>query len=375
MKIGLCIIVKNEAHIIERCLASVMLLVDYVLIVDTGSIDGTQEVAANYLSSQGMKYTIVDEPWQDFAFNRTQAISLLNTCIDIDYGLMIDADEVLVINPELDIAKWKESLDKDLYYITTMYEGITYVRPQLFSNKVAYSYKGVLHEYLVADNAKTRELVTDIINTPIQDGARAKNPEKYADDAKVFEAVLKTETDPFLISRYTFYLGQSYKDCGNDTLAIKAYSARVTLGGWVEELYISLLTIARLKEKCVYPYPTDLVIQAFMEAHELLPTRAEAIHDAIKYCRLNNRYNQGYALAKHALSMQYPIDALFSEKWIYDYGIMDEFAIVAYWTKQYEESKNACITLLANPNTPVDYHDRIIANLAFATTELNVLTK
>jgi hypothetical protein len=33
----------------------------------------------------------------------------------------------------------------------------------------------------------------------------------------VLERALATETDPFLISRYTFYLAQSYRDCGERT--------------------------------------------------------------------------------------------------------------------------------------------------------------
>ena len=37
-------IVKDEASVIPRCLASVRKLIDYWIIVDTGSTDGTPEV-------------------------------------------------------------------------------------------------------------------------------------------------------------------------------------------------------------------------------------------------------------------------------------------------------------------------------------------
>ena len=36
-KIALLAIVKNEADVIERCLESALPLVDYILIIDTGS--------------------------------------------------------------------------------------------------------------------------------------------------------------------------------------------------------------------------------------------------------------------------------------------------------------------------------------------------
>lgn len=42
--IGLSIIVKNEATVIERMLNSVAPILDYYCVIDTGSTDGTQEI-------------------------------------------------------------------------------------------------------------------------------------------------------------------------------------------------------------------------------------------------------------------------------------------------------------------------------------------
>ena len=39
--ISLCMIVKNEERILERCLDSLQGIVDEIIIVDTGSVDGT----------------------------------------------------------------------------------------------------------------------------------------------------------------------------------------------------------------------------------------------------------------------------------------------------------------------------------------------
>ena len=47
--INLCMIVKDEAHVIERCFDSVRPLIDEILIVDTGSTDDTVSVINNYL--------------------------------------------------------------------------------------------------------------------------------------------------------------------------------------------------------------------------------------------------------------------------------------------------------------------------------------
>ena len=46
--ISLCMIVRDEEDVLGRCLESVYDLVDEIVIVDTGSLDGTKEIAAAY---------------------------------------------------------------------------------------------------------------------------------------------------------------------------------------------------------------------------------------------------------------------------------------------------------------------------------------
>ena len=46
--ISLCMIVKNEEMHIARCLDSVAGLVDEIIVVDTGSVDRTAEIASAY---------------------------------------------------------------------------------------------------------------------------------------------------------------------------------------------------------------------------------------------------------------------------------------------------------------------------------------
>src|SRR2546427_13297700 len=86
----LSMIVKNEAHVIRRCLDSVRPYVSHWVIVDTGSTDGTQDlVRAHFADIPGR---LVERPWRDFGTNRSEAVALARG--NADYILVMDADHV-----------------------------------------------------------------------------------------------------------------------------------------------------------------------------------------------------------------------------------------------------------------------------------------
>src|SRR5919202_4935317 len=89
--LSLCMIVKNERQNLHRCLASIKPYVDEMIVVDTGSEDGTPEIAAQY----GAKVSYFE--WcDDFSAARNYAISQASG----NWILMPDADEELVIESE-----------------------------------------------------------------------------------------------------------------------------------------------------------------------------------------------------------------------------------------------------------------------------------
>ncbi len=202
------------------------------------------------------------------------------------------------------------------------------------------------------------------------DGARRSLGvvERSLKDAAVLETALTTETDPYLISRYTFYLAQAYLDAGDAAKALTTYLARAEQGGWDDEVFVSLCRAAKLKVDL--NHDAEDIIATFLKAHALRPNRAEALHGAARYCRAHERYQQGYDFAKRGLRIKPPGDVLFSEVWIYDYGLLDEFAVNAYWIGQYKECEEASRKLLATIATPPHERARIQANLDAARTKL-----
>lgn len=362
--ISLVMIVKDEARVIERCLASVRPIIDYIVIADTGSSDDTRQLIRNFMAREGLAGEVLDHPWRNFAHNRSEALAALRTRTSVDYGFTIDADETLVLEDGFDVAAFKSRLKADVYDIEVWNHGVRYHRPALFSNRQPFRYKAVLHEYLDTPPGLARELAKGLHVVVTQEGARSRNPNKYADDAVLLERELETETDPHLISRYTFYLAQSLRDSGQRERAHAAYLKRAALGNWSEEVYVSLLNAAQLAE--LLNHPVDEQLATYLRAYETVPSRAEALHGAAAVCRKAGRYQLGYLLARQGISIKRPASGLFLDQSIYDYKMLDEFQVNAYWAGQYGESLDAGATLLRDGLFPETERERILANSDFA---------
>ena len=371
-KICLCMIVKNEAPIIRRCLQSVLPLIDHWTIVDTGSGDGTRDIVRAFLGD--VPGELHERPWVDFAHNRSEALDLARR--HGDYSLIIDADDVLELPPGFRLPFLKE----DSLTIEIRNKEQRYWRPQFVRNSVPWRYEGVLHEFLscgmdekgrrILPENRSQKRLPGVWIVMGEEGARRRQSasDRFRRDAAVLETALTTETDAFLVSRYTFYLAQSHLDAGEREKALAAYQERAKLGGWNQEVFISLHRAANLKADL--GFGEEDVIATYLRAHETCPARAEALHGASRFCRTRERFQQGYDLARRALQIRRPEDALFSEAWIYDHGLLDEYAVNAYWTGRYTDCLEACRKLLASRATPAADRDRIQANADFAKQKL-----
>src|SRR5262249_54141719 len=160
----------------------------------------------------------------------------------------MDADDVLVTKNGFDPASFKSELSADLYHVAMRLGAIYHHRPQICSNRLEYRYRGVVHEFLEGPpGGHSSGVATGFHIVCGVDGARSQAPDKYRNDALLLERALATEQDPFLRSRYTFYMAQSWRDCGENEKALAVYLDRATLGYWQDEIFISLYNSAQLK--------------------------------------------------------------------------------------------------------------------------------
>lgn len=363
--IGLCMIVRDEAHVVARCLDSVRPLIDAAVIVDTGSGDGTPEVVRACLARHGIRGSVVEQPWRDFAHNRSAALALLRQDPGIDYALVIDADDRLVFAPDFDPAAFKAALAADLYDLDIHHGPTVYRRPQLFSNRLAFRYRSVLHEFLdVPPEARSHGVAPGLHIVYGGDGARSREPETFARDAALLETALAGEADPFLRARYTFYLAQSLRDAGQNERAIDAYLRRAELGFWAQEVFESLLNAGKLMAR--RGAPTEAVLTVLDRAAATVPERVEAHHAAALICRQRGEWAQGYAAARQGLGRPPPAAGLFLQPWIYEFGLLDEFAVNAYWAGHDMDSLVACAIILSRPQLDPETRERVRANRDYA---------
>ena len=348
-KICLNMIVKNESKVIERCLTSCLPLIDYWVISDTGSTDGTQIIIKNFFKKHGIPGKLFEDEWINFGKNRSIALQHLRDVstnyggeFDIDYIVIIDADEVFKYDD--DLTEFPD-LVADKYHIITRF-GVEYYRVQMVANRFDWKYVGILHEYIHAESAKTLELLKGIYDHPSPDGARSSDPKKYQRDAALLELALYDEPDN---ARYYFYLAQSYRDHHNFDKAIEKYGQRAEMGGFPEEVFYSLYQVALCKMRRGDDFLS--FFGDFIKAYEFMPSRIEPLFYILIHCNKLKMYRTAYNLclpiwknisAKEAIMK----NKLFLEMKIYKQDFFVEFYNTCFMMKDYKTCFELCNRLL-----------------------------
>lgn len=318
-------IVKNEAHVIEKTLNKLLekIQIDYWVISDTGSTDGTQDIIKNFFDNKKIDGELHEDVWKDFGYNRTQALKYAFE--KSDYLLIFDADDELAGNFVL-----PKLLYADAYnFLFKTPSGVYYNRPLLIKNNRKWKFKGILHEHLALcdiDAVKRKAIYANIDGDYYvisgKHGDRSKNQYKYLIDALKLEAAYLEEQEQEMKERYAFYCANSYRDyaeylqiCSVNNItheknvmnkdfettekyilcyekAIEWYKKILGFNNWGQEKYIACLRIYRcyckLNKKVEgIPY--------LVEAYKFDPQRVECITELIIHYVMNEMYDIAFA--------------------------------------------------------------------------------
>jgi len=309
--ICLCMIVRNEEHVIARALRSVMGLIDYWVICDTGSTDATAgKILQTMGSIPGEMHRI---KWENFGQARTEAIRRARG--KADYILLIDADMIVNVKEP-----FKHLLTDDVYDIR--YEGdVDYSQPMLVANRHDWRFVGATHEYIFSETAGHLIPLPQLTLSHIGDGGYRE--EKYQRDILILEAALKDDPQN---TRSMFYLAQSYRDLKCHVKALHWYDRRGEEDGWEEERWYAMYQGARMRELLGHPW--EEVLAAYLAAYEFRPARLEPLYKVVRHYADAGQYELGHLYAAASLDRKYPAqDRLFIERSVYQHKFALEIGL------------------------------------------------
>lgn len=350
-------IVKNESHIIHESLESVYKYIDYWVISDTGSTDGTQEIIKKFFAEKGIPGELHQDEWKGFGHNRSLALRHCDG--KADYAWMMDADDRIEGS-----FRFPPEMDADGYVLRLGRPEFSWWRTQVFKTESKWRYEGVLHEYPATDvkEPKLVKIEGDYFLNARTLGARNVGitpVEKYSKDAETLEKALIDEPNN---TRYQFYLGQSYFDSQQWEKAITAYQKRVDMGGWAEEVYYSMYRIGVSMAMLDRPWPE--IMQQFLNAYNYRPTRAEPLVHISQVLR--QKYNQpaaAFVFARQAAEMPLPEnEILFVPNIIYKFHALDEVGATSYAAGRPDIGYMACRKLLQSGSVPPEELARVQNN-------------
>ena len=206
MNISVCIITKNEAHYLERCLESLSKYPFEIVVIDTGSEDASVELAKRYTDK------VFCHEWQgDFSEARNFSVS----CASNDMIMIVDTDEfVQPFDYDGFIAVVEANCNKvgrimlNNQYTRNGEKHSTNERLSRIFDRTIYKYEGIVHEQIVPIKGG----VFEAYEAPIEylhvgyDGSAQVLAAKTQRNIELLMKELSKEENPYIL----YQLGKSY---------------------------------------------------------------------------------------------------------------------------------------------------------------------
>tara|TARA_R100000008_G_C3586401_1_gene172713 strand:- start:1308 stop:2582 length:1275 start_codon:yes stop_codon:yes gene_type:complete len=416
VKICLWTHVQNEASIIEKMLESAVDYIDYWVLVDNGSTDGTQDIIKNFFEKHKVEGKLYQSEigWKGHGINRQHSWDFLKkTDHGCDYILRIDADEGIKVEEDFD---WSIIPSQEAWSI--IYQSGSHCVPRMWMWKWGlpwYWADDVAHETIhLEDGRQPKELRTmpsGFKHISLGNGNSYVNPIKYIQDILRLENQLherfrdgsdteKERYHLFYLCKSFNYTGYSLSDnssykyfpYGKDHL--KSFLERgvfyydkflSTFGDSGEEWYIRYLK-GDLLEKV---NRTEEAIKEYFLSYDYRPDRAEALFRLFWHFYRKEDWRQTFALAIQIKKVKCPIDhdpwqleidTYYENNWL----LRDAVAVtlerwgsinnnVDLLKESYEDFKRLYSTVDKNSHNFEDERKRLKGNLDYVKSKIKQL--
>ena len=372
-KLILNTIVKDEAHCILGMLEAAVQISDAIVIADTGSTDGTQQIIKDFGQKHGIPTYVFERPFDDFEKSRNfgmqkarDVVNELGWNPNDCWTWWCDADEKIIVDPKFN----KNQFNKDLFMINTYIGAMKYTRNTFARVSKPFRFYGPVHEFIVCDEENITSGLAEGVHVDVKMIGKSWQGDiskKYLDHAHKLEAYIAADRkDP----RWIFYTAQSYHDSASmrdnreeneERLrrSIKYYKERVKrTDGYPEEIYYSQYRIGTIMR--VIEEPWHLTHMELLKAYSMDPMRGESIKTIIDYYLQIGDWNMAYLYTKFAKvnfhgKNPYPTRLLFVDEAIYIWKFAEAHAAACYYTGRMQEAKETFKEIMEISKTNTQY--------------------
>jgi len=316
--LSVCMMVRDEAKNLDRCLSAIKDFADEIIVVDTGSVDDSIEICKRYGA------TVYEHPWENFSVHRNQSIGYATK----EWIMIYDADEEFVGNG----MKLKQALGavKDtcpamgIVAHDLKEDGTWAVNSNLtkFFRLGTIHYEGTIHNDAMFDRSRTAFYTDAHIN---HYGYHAGPKLKKKKSARTIGLLEKELVDNPVRTKVLFYLFQSYADIGELDKALEfgwQYIAkRNDAHDFNETIFFSMISVylskkdyhnaKRLLDEAMLIIPNDIdIATAQIELGIGLNNGTLMIEGVEKYIRAYNFMIQNPATTGIRFTFSFRPDAL-----------------------------------------------------------------
>ncbi|WP_195251333.1 glycosyltransferase [Romboutsia sp. 1001713B170207_170306_H8] len=290
ISLSLCMIVRDEEDVIKRCLNSVAGVVDEIIIVDTGSIDKTKEIAMDFTDK------IFDFKWND-DFSEARNFSFSKS--SKDYILWLDADEYFDKENKNKLKTLKESLSDDIDVVTletNMLKKnnncISFIgrRNRIVKRIKNFRWIGFVHEYIDVEG--------EVFDSDI---SIIHNKLKTVTDRNLILYEKNIESGNTLSDRDLYYYGKELYCNKYYEKAISILEEFIKKCIWVEELVDSLRKIG----KCyLYLNDHEKARTYFYKCFEYISPNIGVLYDIAESFEIQKEYRKAISWYEIILKLE-----------------------------------------------------------------------
>lgn len=309
----LTMIVRDEAATIAETLESVRPLIQGWAIVDTGSVDGTQDVVRECM--RGVPGKLVNQKWpESFSVARTWAWDIAEELVQSEDHWRFELSGDTVVHGRVDLVRY-HSCTPDGLWVESRMGNITWRRPKITRSGRGWTYRYRLHELPVPPPKRPLpeghsrggwDQLETAHGLYLEHRGRPKVLPEQGGRSKYLDMMLADLEEMPDDPRVVFYAAQTLELAGRWGEARALYEQRIRMAaegkGWNQEAYIAALRVARRARDD--GWPQEDVLPLFVRAIAICPQRLEALDDLREEVRINYDGTEGFLFHEMPIYME-----------------------------------------------------------------------